>query len=95
MLTKTDIGELEFQIGYYTNHTAKVICKTEYTMDLLLIRDDMISGQSSLNYVVQLSTLNPQHIRIKHITEINGMFNDELGDNIKNGINKFHMMKGW
>ena len=94
MITKSDIGELEFQIGFYTSHKAKVICQTEYTMDLLLIRDDMVSSQSSLNYVVQLSTLNPKNIRIKHIIEINGMFNSELGENIKSGIDKFNMLKG-
>ena len=52
ILTKTDRGEIEFQIGYYTELTAKTLMHNDDTIDVLLIQNH--DTYESLMYIAKL-----------------------------------------
>ena len=71
--TQVDKGELEFQLGYFTHLTAKVLQNNENTIDVLLVKskvcDDYIS--ESLEYIVDLSIMENE-IKNRGIYQIHG-----------------------
>ena len=90
MLSKTDIGELEFQLEYFTGMRCTTIGKTNYQLDIAIIMkypDD----NTSVNYIVKISTIT-QCLHIKHIIDINGMYNPIIYDNIQKGIDTFNKL---
>ena len=72
-LTKTDIGEIEFQIGFFTGKTAEILMNNRGSIDILIIEksDTMFSNFKTLLYVVRLF-IEDNEVRTHNIIAING-----------------------
>lgn len=81
-LTKTDCGELEFQLGYYTHYTAKTIARANSGCEIALIYES-VNGSSSCDFVIDLYC-DDNGIDLLHTHEIRGSINVD----VLNGINK-------
>lgn len=69
-LTKTDIGELEFQLGYYTKLNCMVLAHALTQIDVAIIMKTQ-SGLSELEYILVLKNTN-DGIKIETLSPIHG-----------------------
>lgn len=71
--TQVDKGGLEFQLGYFTELTAKVLRHNENTLDVLLVKSNVCDDyiRESIEYIVYL-TVDDNGIKCHGIDHIHG-----------------------
>lgn len=74
ILTKTDRGELEFQIGFFTELTAKALMHNDDNIDVLLIQHH--DTYSSLMYIAKV-TRKDYGLSLDELRAINGLKDEE------------------
>lgn len=96
ILNKTDRGEIEFQIGYYTELTAKTLMHNDDNFDVLLIQNH--DTYSSLMYVVKMERTD-DGIRFIEMSAVRGDNDEESMMNVTFAIDRaitiFNSMWGW
>lgn len=75
-LTKTECGELEFQLGYYTGYTAKTIGRNSVGCEIALINEH-VNGNSSCAFILDVY-FDERGFELLHVFEIRGNMNIEL-----------------
>lgn len=83
-LTKTDCGELEFQLGYCTGYTAKTIGRGNSGCEIALIYE-RTNGTTECDYVIDLY-FDENGFSLLHSHEIRGFPNALLLTNITKAI---------
>ena len=95
-LQLVDRGELEFQIGYYTEMTAQIMMHDESNFDVLLIKKH--DQYSSLMYMVKMER-KENEIKFIEMSAIRGEKDEESMMNITFAIDHaltiFNTMWGW
>ena len=69
-LTKTDCGELEFQLGFYTKLNCKVLAQAQTRIDVAIVMETQ-SGLSELEYIIELKNTN-DGIKMETLSAIHG-----------------------
>ena len=70
-LGSTDIGELEFQLTYYTGYTCKVIAHTDYVLDVTITNYE----KNRVEYVLSIE-LTYDGLMLDVLTGVHGRADD-------------------
>lgn len=69
-LTKTDCGELEFQLGFYTKLNCKVLAQAQTQIDVAMVMETNF-GVSELEYIIELKNTD-DGVKFITLTRIHG-----------------------
>lgn len=89
-LTKTDCGELEFQLGYFTHYTAKTIAHGNSGCEIALIYES-VNGGSSCDLVIDLYC-DENGFDLLHTHEIRGRIDLDVLTGINKAIDTFNAL---
>lgn len=93
MISKTDLGELEFQIGYYTEMKCKTMGKTDSGFDMVLVDEWNNNEYSAIQFVLEFYYDNTMRtVRLLHTHEICGHITVEVITLIQRGIDTFNRL---
>ena len=97
-LTRTDIGEIEFQIGYYTELSVLSCKRNTNLWDMILSKYIITSNDvyRRIEYIITIEHNNSDKVLINAIHAINGSINDigKLEENIQRGLDIFNRLRG-
>ena len=99
-ITKTDIGELEFQMGYHTQLHAKAYKDSPTIIDVILTDSygELLTIYESLQYIVKLD-VTENEIKLNQLIVIRGK-NDklsiaEMNAKVNHALQIFNYLLGW